>query len=322
MPIMLKKILLIKLGNSCNLSCPHCHRSNCEFAYNPEIIDFIKGFHPDEIVFSGGEPLLYIDFIMVIVSALDDLNISYRLVTNGTLLSEDSIEFFKSYDFFISMSYDGERGFHEGSPDYGLLRNFKKNGLAVTVYKQNLDFNLLDSDVNNLHDLFGTRDFYFPNFVHQTLNAPNFDMVDSDSVKKYVLGVAKKLELNLISFKAGVPIKQLPVLYVLSSDWFTEKTFRGVRCCSEFILNLTLSGDFLLCPYGSTVVGNIQDGINWDYVESFKPERCNDCLLWGVCKNKCIANITDNECKIFRVLHNHYLKLLAKYNLSEEDFNY
>lgn len=313
---MQKKILLIKLGNACNLTCSHCHKSNCEYVLNEDIYDFIRDYNPSEIVFSGGEPVLYFKTIKDIVLSLLDLNVSYRFVSNGTLFTQEIVDFLNLHGFYISFSFDGFNGNREGSPDFSVLPQFKKHGLAVTVYKGNLNFTSLVNDVSLLHESFGVRNSFFPNFIHQTISSPNLDMVDDNSVRDYVVFVGKKLEVDFISYVSGSDVSQLPFLKNLL-EWFSVKNFRGVRCCSERILNLTLSGDFLLCPYGTTIVGNVYDGVDWDLVESFKPERCKTCNLWNICQNRCIANITDRECKIFKVLYGHYLRLLKKYNLTK-----
>ena len=97
-----------------------------------------------------------------------------------------------------------------------------------------------------------------------------------------------------------------------------KRNIRGVRCCNENKVSLAINGDFLLCPYDDIVVGNIYEGIDWDKVESYIPERCKNCPLWESCMNTCIANITENECYISKVLHKHFYKLMDKYGYTYE----
>ena len=317
---MLKKNLLIKLGSLCNLKCPHCHSHSSEFEYNPDIVKFAIDGNFDEIAFSGGEPLLYIDNIKRIVGEINNPNIAYRFVTNGTLLTDELVGYFNNNNFYVCFSYDGSLGHRDGNPDYSWASKLNGSGLSVTVYKDNMNLFVLDSDVIELSKNHGTRPSYVPSFAHQTKDAPNIGLVDDDDVVSYTNWVGKKLELEMYAFTVTRKMEGLTLLFNLSHYWFCDKPYRGVCCCNEMKYNLTLSGDFLLCPYGTTVVGNIHDGVDWDKVESYKPERCKNCKLWNICQNRCIANITDRECKIFKILHNHYLKLLDKYHLTSEDF--
>lgn len=314
------RTILIKLGNTCNFSCKHCHCSALIYQLNPKIIPFIRDSNCKTIVFSGGEPLMYIDTIKYIVNELKDLKINYRFVTNGSFLSDEIIKFFNDNSFFVSLSYDGSLGNRDQITDdyFHNISKLRKRGLAVTVYKDNMNFSQLDCDVISKLNM-SNIDKYFPHFIHQTGDKLNYDQVDDDVVDNYIRQMRKRLELEIRLYKVlGKDIRLLYVLYSLTREWFSPKDdqVHGFTCCSEFKTNLTISGDIMLCPYGTIKIGNIDDGVDWDYVESFKPDRCKCCELWKICHNRCIANVTDNECKIFKALHHTYQNLLKDYSLN------
>ena len=244
----------------------------------------------------------------------------YKIVTNGTLLSDKIINFLNQYNIIVFISYDGEDSARDDrlSPKYDLLTKLTNYGLAVTVYNENLDLLKLSKDIVNLKEKYQFKSKnlgFFPNFTHQTSDNPNND-IDLASAKLYITQLAKLLEDDIIQYKIGVPIKDLSVLYTFSTKWFGKKPQSGVRCCSSNVYNLTLAGDFMLCPYGDTIVGNIDKGVNFSLINKYHlPDKCKSCEILSICRNFCVANITENECFIFKCMYKHYCKLLNKYNI-------
>ena len=317
----INKRILIKLGSKCNLSCPHCHSSkNVEYVFNDDIIKYIKDNGIQTVVFSGGEPLIYFDYIKKIIECVDDVNMRYRLVTNGFLLDMNKIEFFNTHKVTVSISYDGEDGNREYPPEdkLKLLKYINNLGTAVTVYKQNINKVKLTQDIIDFGNAYGTPLFYYPNFIHQTDNN-NIDDVDMPLLLEYIKQISEIFELALYRFKKSGTSKYNPLLVKIVQMFILVKFERGCQCCNENRLMMRTDGKFLLCPYGSNVVGDIYTGVDWELVESYIPDKCKKCPLWTVCGNPCIENKTDNECFIYRNLYIHFLKLCTRYNISEDE---
>lgn len=320
------KGLVLKLGGDCNLSCTHCHCLKNKFEFNEDIYKFIEGNTIETITFSGGEPLLYWLTIKSIAERLGK-KYRYRFVTNGTLLTPDMLDFLNDYEFTISFSYDGQNSSRDGSSDirYNYIEKLNNYGVTVTCYNNNTDIVAIKNDIkelmrikfNNPPDL----SYFFPNFIHQTSIAPNND-VTINTAKEYVVQLAQLLELDMIAFKNGAKIKELPILSGLLFRWFrSDYHVSGVRCCNENVLNLNVAGEFMLCPYSYKLVGNIYDGVDWSQVINYLPARCIGCNILHICKNQCIENITENECFIFKVMYKHIHRLFDKYNIGFSDFN-
>lgn len=104
----------------CNLECKYCYIAGAkkDTSFNPaeiqNLINFIVTHSADYnqlvVNFMGGEPLLEFLLIRDIVHAL--LNkwhsrVMFSLTTNGILVDDEMIEFFKDYRFVISLSWDG-----------------------------------------------------------------------------------------------------------------------------------------------------------------------------------------------------------------------
>lgn len=304
--------LVIRLGGNCNLACKYCHSSKSEYGYNPDIIEYMKRHRPTEVVFSGGEPLLYFDVIKLIVES-SGLECQYKITTNASVLTAEMVDFFNKYNFIIYLSYDGSRGVRVCAPiDYDLLRKIARLGLAVCVYEENINFVKLGEDVKDLAKELGIGASFFPNFIHET--RPDI-VVSNDTIRQYVKQLGYMLEIDFIVHLSETDMCQTPILercvYL-----FSDKGNSGVRCCRPDTFNMTISGKFLLCPYGDKVVGDIYMGVDWDLVEGYLPERCKGCELLPICRNQCVENVTEHECVIFKSLYRHFYKLLDKYKVT------
>ncbi|HAH31595.1 MAG TPA: hypothetical protein DCL44_04710 [Elusimicrobia bacterium] len=107
----------ITVGTRCNFQCRHCivdrnlGRKKISSREVSLQIETINKYHPRSLIFTGGEPTLYIKEITKILSAIDDPNkIRTRIVTNGHFaISPASAEkTLRSFSVLhsVQMSYD------------------------------------------------------------------------------------------------------------------------------------------------------------------------------------------------------------------------
>lgn len=115
--------IMIYVTNNCNLNCPYCfvnkdpRRMNLETA--KATVDFLIGQAKKTknlgINFFGGEPLLEFELIKKIVDYCEEQgkkhnkNISFGATTNGTLFTQEIIDYFWENDFGILFSFDGDK---------------------------------------------------------------------------------------------------------------------------------------------------------------------------------------------------------------------
>ncbi len=99
--------------NKCNLNCPHCYmfsgRKNEDELSTDEILKLFQDFRNSgghNVTLSGGEPTLRADFDLLVKSAFD-LGLKVRVLTNGSLLTENRIENISPYLDSIQISIDG-----------------------------------------------------------------------------------------------------------------------------------------------------------------------------------------------------------------------
>ncbi len=121
-------VLTLNISRSCNMKCGYCV-NEIEFLKAPGMMDkatalkaveFFLGQLGEEsgkIIFTGGEPLLNFDVLKEVTEYINktDLRkrISFVLKTNGTLLSEDIIDFVVGNDFEVRISIDGDKAVHD-----------------------------------------------------------------------------------------------------------------------------------------------------------------------------------------------------------------
>ncbi len=109
---------LIKPTHECNMRCKYCFHE--KYGYDNKLLDInilkkyikllSKKYHYINIVWHGGEPLLApLSYYEEIYDFCKKLNsqIFYSLQTNGTLLTQENINFFKENNTNIGLSFDG-----------------------------------------------------------------------------------------------------------------------------------------------------------------------------------------------------------------------
>lgn len=112
--------IALNVIESCNLRCTYCFAGDGDYGKPSEMglqlaQQAIKFFTRERaslhIVFFGGEPLLNFKLIAQTVEwceSQSDKSFSYALTTNGVLLRETMLSFFKKYKFALTVSYDGK----------------------------------------------------------------------------------------------------------------------------------------------------------------------------------------------------------------------
>jgi radical SAM protein with 4Fe4S-binding SPASM domain len=110
------KTLNVVLSEKCNLNCTYCNQDK----WSKKEIDpylFLEEYKrireefPDELIridFFGGEPLMFMDLIKIIIAETEhDSNIKYVMPTNGLLLTEDNLPYILEKKIEVSISFDG-----------------------------------------------------------------------------------------------------------------------------------------------------------------------------------------------------------------------
>lgn len=156
---MQKHVLQWHITHKCNLRCLHCYQEDYKNDLNfkqitkifSDYLEYIKNNNfKGHINITGGEPFLHPDFFNTI-SLFDSNNISFGILTNGTLLTEDIVQKLSSYKnlSFVQISLDGTRKMHNQIRGKGnfekavngirLLNKYNiKSMVAFTAHKKNI----------------------------------------------------------------------------------------------------------------------------------------------------------------------------------------
>lgn len=119
------KAATLDVTEDCNLRCSYCftgdkQRRKLKLQTGKDAIDFllrsdVSGKEPVDITFFGGEPLMEFETIKALVlygeeqaSAMGK-KISFGATTNGCLLSEDIVTFWKAHNMGFLLSIDGDK---------------------------------------------------------------------------------------------------------------------------------------------------------------------------------------------------------------------
>jgi uncharacterized protein len=108
------------LGSGCNFHCRYCLQQDTmkgktlPTVVNEDVIHFIaetavdNGNSPLTVQFYGGEPLLYFQQLKKIVGFTSYVkNINYRVITNGSLITQEMVDFFNEHNIGVAVSWDG-----------------------------------------------------------------------------------------------------------------------------------------------------------------------------------------------------------------------
>lgn len=116
---MILSSLTLIVTNDCNFSCQYCYQQHrqdymdyttAEKALNFFLPYLSKNYH---LNFYGGEPLLAYPLIKETVPFLErkngghDKRPFYSITTNGSLLSDEMLQFFNAHKFSMEISFDG-----------------------------------------------------------------------------------------------------------------------------------------------------------------------------------------------------------------------
>ncbi len=112
----------------CNFACSYClaradtMRETMPRSTGLKVVRRLINEFPQKdicIDFHGGEPLLVFDDVAAMIEKSVVLGkerkkkVTFKIQTNGVLLTEEMVEFFKSHDTSIGMSIDGPEGIHD-----------------------------------------------------------------------------------------------------------------------------------------------------------------------------------------------------------------
>lgn len=328
--------ITLMLTQKCNLACTYCYGGDSgRFFSNGEemsidtakkAIDYLisnsetrKTYH---ILFFGGEPLLNFDVLKEIVEYCDILNkvtgkmFSYSMTTNGTLLDDEMLRFFKNNRIGITVSLDGNeeqhdkcRRFPNGNGSYriilGNMGKMKNVGLPFSI-RATIPLELfskydeIDSFLNSL----GAESVVISRVsVYDDINKDKLGSTYTDNNDLFVKFHKNYFETHVEDVLYDNDEEKMRLM--LSVGYTSKKRI----ACGFMKGTTTVSTDGTLYPCHRFVgmkgfdFGNVKLGINKIIMKQIldeldrTTERCIDCFARYVCQRNCIRDIASDSGK-------------------------
>lgn len=197
--ITLRRVI-IPLGVACNMHCKYCLRDNGKTrveGFNDLMREFFVSLDPNKtetVVFTGGEPLLYWKRILEAIQYIPK-NINIRIISNGTLLTEDMVKIINENHINFAVSWDGKDSteFLRGvdimkNPNIvELLKQIEWLEIVSVITNQNSDVYRIGQDIK---EIFGNKTVgYYYGLISETPN--NKWLIEGFNVLQYVQSIVK-----------------------------------------------------------------------------------------------------------------------------------
>jgi uncharacterized protein len=314
-------VLKIQLGLTCNYSCSYCSQSSqipfTTASKTADVHDFVAGLDswlvgaPRRIEFWGGEPLLHFAKLRHLVPELDKRypDSEFSMVTNGTLLTVEILDFIAEHDILITLSHDGPGQALRGKDPFDdptgseLIRELWRERKA----RQRMSFNAVLTQDNS--DPAIVRQWFAdtlgdPDVVVSLEGVVAVHDADSRDASGYWTDAqyARMREAVAATFDSGAALR-MPALLEKARDFIHSVTQArpsaalGQKCSMdrEDHLAVDLKGNVLTCQNtgakGQHGIGTVRDmadvrldtSTHWAHRNS-----CGHCPVLQLCQGSCM----------------------------------
>jgi uncharacterized protein len=322
-------VLKIQLGLSCNYSCDYCSQKFVERADSTSAKDidaFLEKLNVLEfseeiglaVEFWGGEPLVYWKTLKPLAEAIKERvpYAKFSIITNGSILTEEIIDWLMMLDFAVSISHDGPGQSVRGPDPFD---DPEKKELILGFYrmmsrlKKSISFNSMLSKNNQsrkaIHDW----------FINLTGNpqivlgeGTLVDAYDEDGIGNSLTTKAEHFMFRRTTFREIIANDGYIGFQAIIDkiDNFTravlsqsQAKYLGQKCGmdNEHVLSVDLKGNVITCQNVSAaetgkngqphLSGNLDDYSNVAITTSThwsKRDECPNCPVLHLCKGACM----------------------------------
>jgi uncharacterized protein len=322
------KTIQLIVSNNCNFKCKYCFENNIysseereinkkdaqnklmkskdAIKYISQIIDMVKAGETASlhIQFFGGEPLINKDTIKAVLEHFQDgsgfqMNLSYSIVTNGSLIDDDIAEYFFQYNVAVIVSFDNPKKTDRemASGKDSIERTFEILNI-LKKHKNYMAFNSVLSDC--------TYDYFDTDII---------DCAKEHNVKE--VGIVLDLDPNFYKKRSTDQIanKILEVYFhglrnsiLVSGYWMSTylsmfehfESQKGFKTCSGTGSQFSIepNGEVFACKGSSGYFGNLknipsllnsENYISYAKRSVINSEKCKECRREGFCAGFCLG---------------------------------
>ncbi len=313
----------ILLTEECNSQCRYCYEKSFKefdnglnkkfkFCFSSEkefdikkLKDFILSDPNAVIIFYGGEPLLRIDLIKKII---DEIDVPFRMQTNGKLLNGLPLKYLKKIDKIL-VSLDGTKertDFNRGKGTFDLVMKNVENAIKEGYRGEFIARMTIDQDFPDLCDqvIFLQKKGF--QSIHWQLDV-GFYKSDFNKIKmekffeEYNYQVRNLINYWITKIEKGKVLKFYPFLGIVEN--LLNKRPTKLRCgAGHSGYAITLDGKIIACPIMNYIedfkAGTIDD--SQKQLNKFScDEECSNCSYYNLCGGRCLywrkANLWPEE---------------------------
>lgn len=313
--------VILPISGKCNLRCTYCFAQNKgDFGFGDitpenchEIIDYIMA-HADKdmqcrLNFFGGEPMLRMDTIDAVLNYISekyaDRNVGYGITTNGTLFTDENIEYFKNHHIDILYSYDGpeefttHRVFPNGKRSNDLvLKNILKVKAAGVKFQMRAT---IPSDCEcmwKVYDYFENLGMPFSAVPAYKSRNVNRACVYDERLESFKKQYEELIEYYIRRIDNGLPVHCMSIREQIDT---LDNHRTHLRACSsgKYMFSIVDSGEIFSCEHlaydKKYAIGDIRNGIDVEKMKAYRPdsvhkiESCRDCWAKYLCSGGCYS---------------------------------
>jgi len=193
------------VSSGCNFNCKYCFietRVNelSNTLMSKEIakkgIELIeRNAKQIKIIFYGGEPLLNFEVIKFVVNEIKktDIKATYSIITNGSIMTDEIINFFKTHKFSVSVSLDGlEEANDRMRKDHNNKGTFQRVKKTLQKLKENevnfgISCTISNANLNKPNEIFEILEEFDVKGFGYNLLTENNNVVISDDLKSLMV---------------------------------------------------------------------------------------------------------------------------------------
>lgn len=330
--------ITLQVTQDCNLNCSYCvysennhtsQRSHSEKTMSFEIaknaIDFFFMHSIDtktpNISFYGGEPFLNLELIKQVVDyakqVFEGRNLTFTTTTNGTLLTDDLIDYLAENEFNLTISLDGPKEIHnqnrvfaankKGSYDT-VIKNIRNLWERQQNFAQMVKINMVINPENSYEEinrLFNDKYIKKMECTHSIVERDDNEMVhysdeylNGSSYNQFlgILSVAKQLSKEAMKRTTIEETENMKkTIQKIRYGVLGDVTAPGGPCIpGKMKLLIDYKGDFFPCERVNEIspcmhIGSLDKGFDMDNINfllnigKLTEEECKDCWAFIHC---------------------------------------
>ncbi len=344
--------IALNVIEKCNLNCHYCYAQGGTYGNSSvmsfetakkAILFFSKPLpHPLHIKFFGGEPLLNSELIYKVINwchSQAKYKYHFSITTNGTLLNQKHLDFFKENQVKMTLSYDGKKVGSKQRPMKPRINGYSK----IVQYK-------LDKYAQDFKKL---PSFYIRSTITElSINYITELIEEVLKRREFSLGATlvseKKIDVSQIGKKFIDALEQVCHYFIERKQYESIMNLVNIRThlrqinrgaptsgfCGAGIHYLSISseGKFYLCHRftedKNNCIGDIDSGLQTEKLQQIIQYRenpgstCSSCWVKNHCRGGCFHENQTGNNNIFQIDPFHCELLKKEFTIALKAYVY